>query len=179
MTLTIRDSREEDMKAVQDIYRFHVLHGLASFEEDAPSTTELARRRSDVLARGLPYLIAEWDGEIIGYSYAAPYRARSAYRFTVENSVYIDNRFSRRGVGRALVSALVERCSAGGWQQMIAVIGDSGNTPSIALHETLGFQLVGVLRGVGYKFGRWVDSVLMQRQLAPDPENFGTRQRQD
>jgi L-amino acid N-acyltransferase YncA len=171
MKLTIRDSREDDVAVVQVIYSFHVLHGLASFEEEAPYTAELARRRCDVLSHRLPYLVAEWDGEIVGYSYAAPYRARSAYRFTVENSVYVDSRFNRKGVGRALLSTLVARCSVGDWRQMIAVIGDSGNIASIALHETLGFQLVGMLRGVGYKFGRWVDSVLMQRALAPGDEN--------
>jgi L-amino acid N-acyltransferase YncA len=168
MSCVVRDLREDDMACVQAIYAFHVLHGLASFEEEPPSVIELARRHADIRARGLPYLVAEWEGEIVGYSYASPYRTRSAYRFTVENSVYVDHRLHRRGVGYALLSSLIGRCSAGGWRQMIAVIGDSGNAASIALHRRLGFELVGTLNAVGYKFGRWVDSVLMQRALAVD-----------
>jgi L-amino acid N-acyltransferase YncA len=165
MSCVVRDLREEDIASVQAIYAFHVLHGLASFEEEPPSAQELARRHAHIRACGLPYLVAEWDGEIVGYSYAAPYRSRSAYRFTVENSVYVDHRRHRNKVGYALLSALIARCSAGGWRQMIAVIGDSENTASIALHQRLGFQQAGTLRAVGYKFGRWVDSVLMQRVL--------------
>jgi L-amino acid N-acyltransferase YncA len=168
MNCVVRDLREEDIAGVQAIYAFHVLHGLATFEEEPPTVTELARRHADIQARGLPYLVAERDGEIAGYSYAAPYRARSAYRFTVENSVYVDRRRHRSGVGHALLSTLIARCSAGGWRQMIAVIGDSGNVASIALHRRLGFQWVGTLNAVGYKFGRWVDSVLMQRALTAD-----------
>jgi L-amino acid N-acyltransferase YncA len=165
MSCGVRDSCDEDMASVQAIYAFHVLHGLASFEEEPPSVEELARRRSDVLARGLPYLVAERHGEIVGYGYAAPYRTRSAYRFTVEDSVYVDHRQSRTGVGHALLAGLIARCRAGGWHQMVAVIGDSENAASIALHERLGFRLTGTLRAVGYKFGRWVDSVLMQLTL--------------
>ena len=168
MNCVVRDLREEDMACVQAIYAFHVLHGLASFEEEPPSVAELARRHADIRAHGLPYLVAEWEGEIVGYSYASSYRARSAYRFTVENSVYVDHRLRRCGVGYALLSSLIARCSAGGWRQMIAVIGDSGNAASIALHQRLGFRLAGTLNAVGYKFGRWVDSVLMQRALAVD-----------
>jgi L-amino acid N-acyltransferase YncA len=168
MGFEVRDSCDEDVASVQAIYAFHVLHGLASFEEEPPSVEELVRRRRDVLARGLPYLVAERDGEIVGYSYAAPYRTRSAYRFTVEDSVYVDHRQSRTGVGHALLSGLIARCRTGGWHQMIAVIGDSENAASIALHERLGFRLTGTFRGVGYKFGRWVDSVLMQLALVAD-----------
>ncbi len=140
-------------------------HGSASFEEEPPSAEELARRRADVLGRGLPYLVAEIDGEVVGYAYASPYRARSAYRFSIENSVYVDHRRHRRGIGRALLAALIERCERGARRQMIAVIGDSANVSSIALHEQLGFRMVGTLRSVGFKFGRWVDTVLMQREL--------------
>jgi L-amino acid N-acyltransferase YncA len=172
MSCAVRDSRDEDMAGVQAIYAFHVLHGLASFEEEPPSVEELVRRRGDVLARGLPYLVAERDGEIVGYSYAAPYRTRSAYRFTVEDSVYVDHRQSRTGVGHALLSGLIARCRAGGWHQMIAVIGDSENAASIVLHERLGFRLTGTLRAVGYKFGRWVDSVLMQLALDADERHL-------
>jgi L-amino acid N-acyltransferase YncA len=167
MPCLIRDSKETDVAAVHAIYGHHVRHGAASFEEEAPSREELARRRADVLARALPYLVAEIDDEIVGYSYASPYRARSAYRFAIENSVYVDHRRYRHGVGRALMSRLIARCEGGAWRQMIAVIGDSANVSSIALHEQLGFRMVGTLRAVGFKFGRWVDTVLMQRELGP------------
>jgi phosphinothricin acetyltransferase len=164
----VRDSRDEDMPKIQAIYGFHVLHGLASFEEEPPSVDELSRRRADVLDRGLPYLVAETGGVVVGYSYAAPYRSRPAYRFTVENSVYVDHNLRRRGAGYALLSALIARCAERECRQMIAVIGDSENRASIALHERLRFIHVGTLRAVGFKFGRWVDTVLMQRALNPD-----------
>jgi phosphinothricin acetyltransferase len=164
----IRESRDEDMPKVHAIYGFHVLHGLASFEEKPPGVDELSRRRADVLGRGLPYLVAEMGGGVAGYSYAAPYRSRPAYRYTVENSVYVDHNLRHRGVGHALLSTLIARCAEREFRQMIAVIGDSENTASIALHERLGFVRVGTLRAVGFKFGRWVDSVLMQRALKPD-----------
>jgi L-amino acid N-acyltransferase YncA len=165
MHCLIRDSKDLDIAAVHAIYAYYVLHGSASFEEEPPSAAELARRRADVLGRGLPYLVAEIDDVVVGYAYASPYRARSAYRFSIENSVYVDHRHHRRGIGRALLAALIERCERGAWRQMIAVIGDSANVSSIALHEQLGFRMVGALRSVGFKFGRWVDTVLMQREL--------------
>jgi phosphinothricin acetyltransferase len=165
MRCLIRDSQQADVAAISAIYAHHVRHGCASFEEEPPSPEEIARRRADVLARGLPYLVAEIDDEVVGYAYASPYRARSAYRFSIENSVYVDHRRHRGGIGRALLTALVARCEAGTWRQMIAVIGDSANVSSIALHERLGFRMVGTLRAVGFKFGRWVDTVLMQREL--------------
>lgn len=179
---TIRDSTEDDVAEIRSIYGHHVLHGTASFEEAPPSVEELIRRRADVIASGLPYLVAELNRRIVGYAYASPYRARSAYRFTVEDSVYVDYRHSRRGIGQALLSNLVARCDKGDWRQMIAVIGDSDNAASIALHERCGFAHSGVLRAVGFKFGRWIDTVLMQRALGtgaatpaevpyPDPEN--------
>ncbi len=163
----VRDSRDEDMPKIHAIYGFHVLHGLASFEEEPPSVDELSRRRAGVLDRGLPYVVAEMGGAVLGYSYAAPYRSRPAYRFTVENSVYVDQSLRRRGVGYLLLSALIARCIACECRQMIAVIGDSENMASIALHERLGFIRVGTLHAVGFKFRRWVDSVLMQRALNP------------
>jgi L-amino acid N-acyltransferase YncA len=163
----VRDSREEDMAQVQAIYAHHVLHGAASFEEEPPPLAEMQRRRADVLGRGMPYLVAEIDGRVAGYSYASPYRARPAYRFTLENSVYVDPARPRAGTGRALLAALIARCEAGEWQQMIAVIGDSANAPSIGLHAALGFRRIGTLHAVGFKFGRWIDSVLMQRALTP------------
>lgn len=165
LACAVREAREEDMAAVQAIYAHHVLRGAASFEEEPPSLAEMTRRRSFVIERGLPYLVAELDGAVVGYSYAMPYHDRSAYRFTIEDSIYIDHRFMRAGIGRALLSSLVDRCAAGQWRQMIAVIGDSGNVGSIALHASLGFRHTGALRNVGFKFGRWIDSVLMQRDL--------------
>lgn len=164
---TIRDSRDDDMPAIQAIYAFHVLHGLASFEEQAPPVEEMARRRRAVIDAGYPHLVAELDGEVAGYAYASSYRPRPAYRFTVENSVYVRDGLRGRGVGRALLGALIRRCEAGPWKQMIAVIGDSGHEASIGLHAAFGFRRVGTLNAVGFKFGRWVDSVLMQRELGP------------
>ena len=153
------------MHAVQAIYAHHVRHSLASFEIVPPSVEEMAARRADVLRQNLPYLVAELDGAVVGYCYATAYRTRPAYINTVENSVYVKDGLGGRGVGRALLSTLIARCEAGPWRQMIAVIGDSGNEASIALHRSLGFEPVGMLRAVGFKFGRWVDSVFMQRPL--------------
>ena len=174
MTCLIRDSHAKDLAQVHSIYRFHVLHGLASFEEQPPSIEDIERRRGDVLDRGLPHLVAEAYDEIVGYAYAAPYRTRSAYRFTIEDSVYVDHRRARCGIGRVLLGELIGRCESGPWRQMIAVIGDSDNTPSIALHQRLGFRRVGNLRAVGFKIGRWVDSVLMQRALAAGDQSADT-----
>jgi phosphinothricin acetyltransferase len=163
--MLVRDARDEDMEEVQAIYAHHVLHGTASFEEEAPPLAEMARRRGEVLAKGLPYLVAEIDGRVAGYSYATPYRARSAYRFSIENSVYVDHTRHRSGIGRALLIELIARCERGEWRQMIAVIGDSAQAASIGLHAALGFRHVGTLQSVGWKFGRWLDTVLMQRAL--------------
>jgi len=165
--VVIRDCAESDMAAVQAIYARHVLHGLATFEEIPPSAQELAGRRLNVLAQGLPYLAAELDGSVVGYCYASAYRPRPAYRFTVEDSVYVAEGLAGRGIGSALLAALIARCEAGPWRQMIAVIGDSANAGSIGLHRHMGFAMVGVLPCVGFKLGRWVDSVLMQRALGP------------
>jgi L-amino acid N-acyltransferase YncA len=165
MTCIVRDSREGDMVEVAAIYAHHVLHGAASFEEEPPALAEMTRRRADVLGRGLPYLVAEREGRVVGYSYATPYRARAAYRFTIENSVYVEHGLGGAGIGRALLAALIARCETGDWHQMVAVIGDSHNAASIGLHARLGFRPIGTLRAVGFKFGRWVDSVLMQREL--------------
>jgi len=165
--MLLRDARDDDMGAVQAIYAHHVLHGTASFEEEPPPLAEMQRHRADVLARGLPYLVAEVDGRIAGYSYATPYRARSAYRFSIENSVYVDHARHRSGVGRALLTELIARCERGDWRQMIAIIGDSGQAASIGLHASLGFRHIGTLQAVGLKFGRWLDTVLMQRALGP------------
>jgi L-amino acid N-acyltransferase YncA len=163
--MKIRDVIEADMCDVQHIYAHHVMHGLASFEEIAPGVDELRARRDSVLALGLPYLVAESEGAVVGYAYATLYRSRSAYRHSLEDSVYVREGFSGRGVGVALLSELIARCAEGPYRQMIAVIGDSGNAASIGLHRKLGFREVGTLEAVGFKFGRWVDSVLMQRAL--------------
>lgn len=174
-TPQIRDSDEADVPAVQAIYAHHVLHGLASFELTPPDAAEIAARRRAVLAAGLPHLVAELDGRVVGYSYAGPYRPRPAYRHTVEDSVYVAEGMAGRGVGSALLAALIARCEAGPWRQMIAVIGDTRNHGSIGLHRRHGFRMAGTLTAVGFKFGRWVDSVLMQRSLGaggdspPDP----------
>lgn len=167
LAMTVRDAADADLAAVQAIYAHFVLHGLASFEEVPPSTAEIARRREAVRALGLPYLVAEAEGRVLGFAYAGPYRPRPAYRYTVEDSVYVAPDAGGRGAGRALLATLIRRCEAAGFRQMVAVIGDSGNAASIGLHRALGFETAGVLRSVGFKFGRWVDSVLMQRRLGP------------
>jgi L-amino acid N-acyltransferase YncA len=178
----IRSSNEGDIAAIAAIYRHHVLHGLASFEEVPPAPEELASRRREIVARGLPYLVAERSGRVLGYCYAGFYRPRSAYRFTVEDSIYIDQAEVGRGIGRVLLTTLLDRCAELGYRQMVAVVGGSDSWPSIRLHAALGFTQVGVLPAVGFKFGRWVDIVLMQRALgrgattepaATDPINPG------
>ncbi len=163
--MLVRDARDDDMAAVQAIYAHHVLHGTASFEEEPPALAEMQRRRADVLGRGLPYLVAELGGSVAGYSYATPYRARSAYRFSIENSVYVDQTRHRSGIGRALLAELIARCERGPWRQMIGIIGGSGHAASIGLHAALGFRHVGTLQAVGLKFGHWHDTVIMQRPL--------------
>jgi phosphinothricin acetyltransferase len=163
--IALRDSAEADMPAVCRIYAHHVLTGSASFEEVPPTVDEMLARRAAVLERGLPYLVAEHGGTIVGYCYATAYRPRPAYRHTVEDSVYVAEGRAGRGIGGRLLAALIDRCEAGPWRQMVAVIGDSGNTASIALHERLGFRHAGKLSAVGFKHGRWIDSVLMQRPL--------------
>ncbi|CAH1671584.1 GNAT family N-acetyltransferase [Chelatococcus asaccharovorans] len=163
--LSVRDAEDADMAVVQAIYEHHVLHGLATFEEVPPDVAEMARRRQEVLKVGLPYLVAELGGEVVGYSYATTYRPRAAYRFTVEDSIYVRDGLAGRGIGRALLRELITRCEAGPWRQMLAVIGDSRNAGSVGLHRSLGFSFIGTLPAVGFKFGGWVDSVLMQRAL--------------
>ena len=168
MTVAIRPARPTDIPAITRIYAHAVEHGTASFELTPPDEAEMARRMNDLLGKGFPYLVAEIGGVLAGYAYAAPYRTRPAYRHTVENSVYVAHDNHRRGVGRALLAALIEACGACGFRQMIAVIGDSSRqAASIALHQALGFRHVGVLEDVGFKHGRWLDSVLMQRSLGP------------
>jgi len=161
----IRPSADGDLAAIAAIYRHHVLNGTASFEEIPPELDEIARRRREILARGLPYLVAERSGHVLGYCYAGPYHARSAYRFTVEDSIYIDAAEVGRGVGRALLTSAIEHCTKQGYRQMIAVIAGKDHWPSIRLHQALGFTRIGLLSAIGFKFGGWVDIVLMQRAL--------------
>ncbi len=163
---TLRASTDADVPAIAAIYAHHVLTGLASFETVPPTAQEMARRRLAVLKRGLPFLVAEIAGSVVGYAYASPYRARPAYRFTLEDSIYIHPDHTRKGIGRLLLQALIAFCEEKGYRQMVAIIGDSGNAPSIGLHQAFGFEHAGTLRSVGFKFGRWVDTVLMQRPLA-------------
>lgn len=175
--LTLRPPHPGDLAAIHEIYAHHVRTGLGTFEEAPPSVEEMAGRQAAVLERGLPYLVAEADGRVLGYAYAGPFRTRSAYRYTVEDSVYVAADAHRRGVGRTLLQAVIARCEAMGLRQMLAVIGDSGNDGSIGLHRACGFEFKAVLPGVGFKFGRWVDIVWMQLPLgggtASPPEGPG------
>lgn len=164
---TLRDAQPDNASAIQEIYAEHVLTGLASFEEVPPDSSEMLRRMEEIRSAGLPYLVAELDGAVRGFAYASPFRNRSAYRYTVEDSVYVASDALHRGVGKALLGAIIERCTMLGYRQMIAVIGDSANDASIGLHAHLGFTMSGTMPAVGYKFGRWVDSVRMQRALGP------------
>ncbi len=161
----IRLAAAADFPAITRIYDHHVLHGLASFEIDPPSMDEMQSRWNELVDRGLPYLVADDGGDLAGYAYATPYRHRRAYRHSVENSVYTDPEMTGRGIGRALLTELITACEALGLRQMIAIIGDSGNAASIGLHTALGFEETGILRGVGFKSGQWVDTVIMQRTL--------------
>jgi phosphinothricin acetyltransferase len=155
------------MAAITGIYAEAVRHGTASFEIDPPDSDEMLRRCRALASGGFPYLVAEGAGAVVGFAYAGPYRMRPAYRWTVEDSVYVAAPAQRRGVGRALLAALIAESEVKGFRQMIAVIGDSAQAPSMALHRAAGFRSVGTLESVGFKFGRWLDSVLMQRPLGP------------
>ena len=162
----VRAARPEDAAAIAAIYAPHVVYGVASFEVEAPDAGEIVRRRAAILELGLPYLVAEISGEIAGYAYASRFRPRAAYRFTVENSVYVAEEFQRQGVARLLMERLMELCKDAGVREMVAVIGvPLTSAASVALHHSLGFEAVGVLRGVGEKFGRSLDVLLMQRSL--------------
>jgi L-amino acid N-acyltransferase YncA len=163
--LLVRASTEADVARCAEIYTHHVLHGTASFELDPPDLAEMKRRRAAVIDLGLPHLVAERQGRVVGYAYAGNWRPRPAYRHSVEDSIYIDKEAVGQGVGRALLPVLIEQCTALGKRQMVAVIGDSAQTPSIRLHASCGFRMVGTLQSIGFKFGRWLDSVLMQRPL--------------
>jgi phosphinothricin acetyltransferase len=163
--LLIRPSTDADVPAIQAIYAHAVQHGTGTFETEVPEVAEMARRRAEVLGRSLPFLVAERGGELLGYAYANYFRPRLAYRFCVEDSIYLAPTAQGQGVGRLLLAELVARCEAAGARQMLAVIGDAANAGSIGVHRALGFQDTGVLRSAGWKFGRWLDVVLMQRTL--------------
>ncbi|MGH7078203.1 MAG: GNAT family N-acetyltransferase [Acetobacteraceae bacterium] len=164
-TIEIRAGVESEVAAIAAIYAHHVQTGTASFETEAPGEDEMRRRRKAVVERGFPYVVADVSGEVLGYAYAGPYRARPAYRNTVENSVYVRPDAMRRGIGRMLLGRIVKECAERGFRQMIAIVGDSDNLASICLHERAGFRRVGVLQSVGWKHGRWLDTVLLQREL--------------
>lgn len=169
-TVAIRPSIEADVPAMLDIYSYHIQHGLGPFDVEPLHPEELKRRRKAMLKRRLPHLVAEVDGAVAGYAYAAPFRKRPAYRYTVEHSIYVHKDYQGRGIGRRLLPALIEACAAAGCRQMVAVV-DSANLPSLRLHVACGFVQAGVLRSVGFKFGRWADSVFLQRALgAADTE---------
>jgi L-amino acid N-acyltransferase YncA len=161
----VRAATAEDTPALAEIYGHHVLTGAATFELEPPDAAEMERRRAGIVELGLPYLVAEADGVVAGYAYASRFRPRIGYRFTLEDSVYIRREAMGRGLGRLLLGRLIEECEALGARQMVAVIGDSANEASLRMHEHFGFRRVGVLEKVGWKFERWFDAVLMQREL--------------
>jgi phosphinothricin acetyltransferase len=163
--MILRAATDADAGALAAIYGHHVLHGFGTFEEVPPSASEMDQRRRAIAAHGLPYLVAEAEDRVLGYAYAAPFRPRAAYRYTIEDSVYVAPDATGQGVGRAVLSAVLEACEAMGLRQAVAVIGDSQNAASIGLHRALGFQPAGVGRSVGFKHGRWVDIVWMQKDL--------------
>ena len=195
--MRIRDALPADLPAIRAVYAHHVLHGTGSFEERPPSLESMRARYEAIVGAGLPWLVAEDDGPAaarpddgdsdgsrgerrgsdgarappqLGYAYAGPWKARSAYRFTVEDSVYVAPGALGRGVGGALLGALIARCTADGYRQMMAVVGDSGNLGSLALHRRHGFEVIGTARAIGYKFGRWLDVVYLQRALGDDAD---------
>lgn len=161
----IRVSNNEDIETITKIYAYYVLHGTASFETEPPTVEEMKARWENLLKNRYPHLVAEYRGSVVGYAYAGAYRPRTAYRHTVENSIYIHPEATGQGIGKTLLTALLKECEVLGLRQMIAVIGDSANIASIRLHLSLGFQLIGTLKSVGFKKGQWLDTVLLQRSL--------------
>ncbi|HLU03985.1 MAG TPA: GNAT family N-acetyltransferase [Advenella sp.] len=162
----IRPATAQDMSAIAQIYAWHVLHGIATFEETVPDREQMLERFIHITTQGYPYIVAEKDGEIIGYAYASSFRPRVAYRYTVENAIYLRHDLGRMGTGSRLLAELIRQCEAGPWRQMIAVIGNSANAASIGVHRKAGFEMVGTLRATGFKHGQWVDTVMMQRALS-------------
>ena len=166
-TLLIRDTQPGDLPAITAIYADHVLHGTGTFEIEPPTLAEMTARHADVLAKNLPWLVAQSGGQVMGYAYANWFKPRPAYRYSAEDSIYVRAGDQRHGAGRALLTELAARCEHLGLRKLIAVIGDSGNAASIGLHRRLGFTPVGTIAGCGWKGGRWLDIVLMERALGP------------
>jgi phosphinothricin acetyltransferase len=165
LNVILRASADADVPAITAIYKHHVLKGTATFEIDPPDEAEIARRRQDLIQRGFPWLVAEVEGAVVGYAYAGPFRAREAYRFTLEDSIYLHPESMGQGIGGSLLRELITLSRRGGFKQIMALIGDSGNQGSIRVHEICGFQHTGVMKNVGLKFGRWLDVVIMQLVL--------------
>lgn len=164
--VVVRDACPDDVHAISSLYAWHVLNGRASFEEVPPTIEEMRSRMNKIANDGLPWLVALYHGIVVGYCYAGFYRPRPAYRYTLEESIYVDASMTGRGIGSALLSALIARCEEGPWRQMIAVIGDGNNNAgSLRVHKKHGFEVVGQLRSVGYKKGDWRDTLIMQRPL--------------
>ena len=163
----IRPSRDEDIPAIAAIYAHHVLNGTGTFETEPPNAADMATRRADVLSKGLPYLVAEQDGEILGFAYGNWFKPRPAYRYSVEDSVYLAPDLHRQGLGRALLAELLTRCETAGIRKVMAIIGDSANAGSVGVHRALGFSQVGIVEACGWKFGAWRDIVIMQKTLGP------------
>jgi len=161
----IRESTDRDVPAITTIYRHHVLKGTGTFEIEPPDESEIARRRNDLVQRGFPWLVAVVEGIVVGYAYAGPFRAREAYRYTLEDSIYVHPDSMGQGIGGALLKELIDLCRRGGFKQILAIIGDSDNQGSIRVHEACGFQHIGVMKTVGLKFDRWLDVVIMQLEL--------------
>ncbi len=162
---TIRQSSLQDVPSIARIYAHHVAHGTGSFETEAPDVAEMTRRRDEVLARQLPYLVAEHDGQVVGFAYANCFKPRPAYRFSAEDSIYVDDSMRGQGVGKLLLQALIAQCEAAGVRKLIAVIGDSANQGSVGVHQAAGFRHVGTMESVGWKFDRWLDVVMMEKTL--------------
>jgi phosphinothricin acetyltransferase len=167
MSLILRPSTSADLSAITAIYGHAVLHGTGTFELEPPALEEMMQRRENVLAGGWPWLVAEREGKVLGYAYAAPFRPRRAYRFCLEDSIYLDEGARGQGIGRLLLAELIARCELLGARQMLAVIGDSENAGSIGVHRALGFEDAGVLKAAGWKFERWLDVVILQKALGP------------
>jgi L-amino acid N-acyltransferase YncA len=163
--LILRPSTDADLAAITAIYAHHVLHGTGTFETTPPTETEMATRRAEVLARGLPYLVAENEGRVIGFAYCQWFKPRPAYRYSAEDSIYLDPDAAGQRIGNKLLAQLVKHAEAAGVRKLIAVIGDSGNVPSIGVHRSMGFRHVGTIESCGWKFGRWLDIVLMDKSI--------------
>ncbi len=176
MAVHIRDATPHDIPSITAIYAVEVRDLVNTYEYEVPDEAEMLRRMQAITGSGFPYIVAEVEGQLAGYAYAGSYRTRIAYQWTVENSVYVDARFQGKGVGSALMQALIDACTARGYRQMVAVIGEPSNTASIRLHERFGFHLVGVFKGLGRKHGRWLDTVQMQRALGEGADSAPTNE---